>query len=192
MQKALKAPINNNNTKKEQQSSVSVNEKIRAPQVQLITHEGENIGIVSRFDAMKRAEAAGLDLVVISDEGREGVPVVKIMDFGKVLYEKKKKQTESKKHQKTIQVKEIKLSPKIGEHDYQTKIKQALQFLEEGKRVKVTLFFKGREMITKEERGAEMFEKVNKSFEATYSKDDLVQEKDAKLGQLWSRIYYLK
>ncbi len=192
MQKTLKPPINNNNTKKEQQSSALVNEKIRAPQVQLITHEGENVGIVSRFDALKRADAAGLDLVMISEEGREGVPVVKIMDFGKVLYEKKKKQTESKKHQKTIQVKEIKLSPKIGEHDYQTKIKQALQFLQEGKRVKVTLFFKGREMMTKEERGAEMFDKVNKSFEASYSKDDLAQEKDAKLGQLWSRIYYLK
>ncbi len=188
----MKAPIKETITKKEQQSSALINEKIRAPQVQLITHEGENVGIVSRFDAIKRAEAAGLDLVMISEEGREGVPVVKIMDFGKVLYEKKKKQTESKKHQKTIQVKEIKLSPKIGEHDYQTKIKQALQFLDEGKRVKVTLFFKGREIVTKEERGTEMFDRVNKSFEATYSKDELIQEKDAKLGQLWSRIYYLK
>ena len=71
------------------------------------------------------AEEAGLDLVIIAETGKDGVPVVKIMDFGKALYEKKKKQTEAKKHQKVIQVKEVKMSPKIGEHDYQTKIKQA-------------------------------------------------------------------
>lgn len=186
MQKTLKA------TPKKEQLLPLINDKIRAPFVQMITHEGENIGVVSRADALRRAEMAGLDLVLISEEGKEGTPVVKIMDFGKVLYEKKKKQTESKKHQKVIQVKEIKMSPKIGEHDYQTKIKQALQFLEEGKRVKLTLFFKGREMVTKEERGVEMFDRINKSFEAAGVLDDLVQEKDAKLGQLWSRIYYLK
>lgn len=182
----MKPPI-----KKEQQLPL-INEKIRVPQVQLITHEGENLGVISRYDALKRAEAAGLDLVLISDEGREGVPVAKIMDFGKAAYEKKKKQGESKKHQKVIQIKEVKFSPKIGEHDYQTKIKQALQFLEEGKRVKVTLFFKGREMVTKEERGNEMFARVLASFEAAGLTDDLIQEKDMKLGQLWSRIFYLK
>lgn len=178
--------------KKEQQQLPLINEKIRAPYVQVITHEGENLGVIPRGEAIRRAEAAGLDLVLISEEGREGAPVVKIMDFGKVLYEKKKKQAESKKHQKVIQVKEIKMSPKIGEHDYQTKIKQALQFLQEGKRVKITIFFKGREMVTKEERGNEMFDKINNSFEAAGILENLVQEKDAKLGQLWSRIYYLK
>lgn len=178
--------------KKEQQQLPLMNEKIRDPFVQLITHEGENIGVISRAEALRKADLAGLDLVLISEGGREGVPVVKIMDFGKVLYEKKKKQAESKKHQKVIQVKEIKMSPKIGEHDYQTKIKQALQFIQEGKRVKVTLFFKGREMVTKEERGIEMFEKIDKSFEAAGILQDLIQEKDAKMGQLWSRIYYLK
>lgn len=179
--------------KKEQAPTTLINDKIRAPQVQLITHEGENIGTVSRFDALKRAEHAGLDLVMISETGKDGIPVVKIMDFGKVAYEKKKKQTESKKHQKVILVKEIKMSPKIGEHDYLTKIKQALQFLNEGKRVKLTVFFKGREMVTKEERGNEIFAKIDKSFEASgLSSDDLLAEKDAKLGQLWSRVYYLK
>ncbi len=184
----MKTPPN----KKEQQNIPLINDKIRAPQLQLIGAQGENVGVVSRYDALKRAEAAGLDLVLISDEGREGVPVVKIMDFGKVIYEKKKKQTESKKHQKVIQVKEVKMSPKIGEHDYQTKIKQALQFLEEGKRVKVTLFFKGRENVTREERGAELFDRVVRSFEAAGLSDDLAQEKDSKLGQLWSRIFFLK
>ena len=183
----MKAP-----TKKEQQLLPAVNDKIRAPYVQVITNEGENLGVIARAEAIRRAELAGLDLVLISDEGKEGTPVAKIMDFGKVLYEKKKKQTESKKHQKVIQVKEIKMSPKIGEHDYQTKIKQSLQFLQEGKRVKLTLFFKGREMVTKEERGNEMFNRVNQSFEAAGVLNDIVQEKDSKLGQLWSRIYYLK
>ena len=166
MQKTLKPPINNNNTKKEQQSSALINEKIRAAQVQLITHEGENVGIVSRFDALKRADAAGLDLVMISaGRATKAFLLLKLWILARFCTRKRRKQTESKKHQKIIQVKEIKLSPKIGEHDYQTKIKQALQFLQEGKRVKVTLFFKGREITTKEERGAELFDKMNKSFE---------------------------
>ena len=85
---------------------------------------------------------------MIVESGKEGVPVVKIMDFGKALYEKKKKQHEAKKHQKLIQVKEVKISPKIGEHDFQTKMRQAMDFLNEGKRLKITLFFKGRENAT--------------------------------------------
>lgn len=158
----------------------------------MITHEGENIGIVSKSKALRMAQDVSLDLVLISDEGKEGTPVAKIMDFGKILYEKKKKQTESKKHQKVIQIKEIKIRPLIGEHDYQTKMKQAVEFLQEGKRVKVTLFFKGRENITKEKRGAEIFEKVAKTFEDEGLLSNLVQEQDAKAGQYWTRIYYLK
>ena len=180
------------NNKEQQQASAIVNEKIRAPQVQLITHDGDNIGVISRNQALTMAREAGLDLVLISQQGKEGVPVVKIMDFGKSLYEKKKKQVEAKKHQKVIQVKEIKLRPKIGEHDYLTKIKQAIDFLNEGKRVKITLFFRGRENITKEERGSVLFEKVDQSFEDAGFGTNLVQEKDAKMGQLWSRVYYLK
>jgi len=114
------------------------------------------------------------------------------MDFGKLLYEKKKKKSESKKHQKVIQIKEIKISPKIGEHDFQTKMKQALQFLEEGKRVKVTLFFRGRENVIRDERGAEIFDKIDQTFEAQGFSDKIAYEKDAKLGKLWSRIFYLK
>ena len=114
------------------------------------------------------------------------------MDFGKVLYEKKKKTIEAKKHQKVIQVKEIKMSPKIGEHDYQTKIKQAVQFLTSGKRVKITLSFRGREMTTKETRGSELFAKIERSFEEYDWANNLVQEQDSKMGKMWSRIYYLK
>jgi len=124
----------------------NINEHIRTPQLQVITHEGENVGVIARNQALRMADDAGLDLVVINDAGPEGVPIAKIMDHGKVLYEKKKKQSEGKK-QHTIQVKEIKLRPKIGEHDFQTKIKQAVSFLKSGKRVKVSLFFRGRENI---------------------------------------------
>lgn len=168
-----------------------MNEKIRADKVQLITQDGENVGVVPKSQALRMAEEVELDLVVISD-GKDGVPIVKIMDFGKALYKKKKKSTETKKHQKVIQVKEIKLSPKIGEHDYQTKMKQATQFLQEGKRVKITLFFKGRENVTRDERGRELFNKINKTFEELGLLQNLAQEIDSVAGQFWSRIYYLK
>ena len=108
------------------------------------------------------------------------------------VHEKKKKTLEAKKHQKVIQIKEIKMSPKIGEHDYQTKIKQAVQFLTSGKRVKVTLSFRGREIATKDARGAELFTKIEKSFEEYDLAHNLMQEQDSKLGKMWSRIYYLK
>ena len=140
--------------KERRESAPLINQQIRAESVQLITQEGENIGTITRSQALRQAEEAGLDLVLIAQTGKEGIPVVKIMDFGKVLYEKKKKTIEAKKHQTVIQVKEIKMSPKIGEHDYQTKIKQAVQFLTSGKRVKITLSFRGREMTTKDVRGA--------------------------------------
>jgi len=178
--------------KEKRETSQPINHQIRAEKVQLIVEDGTNIGVVSRSQALRQAEEAGLDLVLISPSGKDGVPVVKIMDYGKVLYEKKKKLTEAKKHQKVIQIKEIKMSPKIGEHDYQTKINQAIQFLEDGKRVKITLSFRGREMATKEERGSALFGKVNKSFEEHDLMKNLIQEQDAKLGKLWSRVYYLK
>lgn len=178
--------------KKESTTTQLVNQQIRAENVQLITQDGENIGVVSRNYALRQAEEAGLDLVMIAQSGKEGVPVVKIMDFGKELYEKKKKVLEAKKHQKVIQIKEIKMSPKIGEHDYQIKIKQAAQFLTSGKRVKITLSFRGREMTSKEARGTELFDKIQKSFEGYDWANNLVQEQDSNLGKMWSRIYYLK
>jgi translation initiation factor IF-3 len=170
-----------------------INEKIRADQLQLIGSQGENVGVVSRREALQRAQDESLDLVLIAESGQEGVPVVKIMDFGKVLYDKKKKKAEAKKHQKVIQVKEVKIRPTIGIHDYQTKLKQAIQFLESGKRVKFTLFFKGREQANKDERGSEIFDKIENTLkEYGYTSDNMVQEKDMQAGRLWSRIYYLK
>lgn len=181
-----------NALKDKKNMSPLVNEQIRASNVQLITHEGENIGVVPREQALRMADEVELDLVMIAKQGGEDVPVVKIMDFGKALYEKKKKQTEAKKHQKVIQIKEIKMRPKIGEHDYQTKMRQAIQFLKEGKRLKITLFFRGRENIAKEERGTELFKRINETFKDQNLLSTLVQERDSKMGQFWSRVYYLK
>lgn len=176
---------------KNETNSPLINEKIRFDKLQLITHEGNNMGVVSRDQAIKMAYAAGLDLVLIAENGGLGVPVAKIQDFGKVLYEKKKQQTEAKKNQKVIQIKELKMRPKISEHDYQTKINQAIEFLKDGKHLKVTLMFRGREAASLDGKGSEMFDKMTQSFiEAGLSK--IAQEKDSKTSQFWSRIYYLK
>jgi translation initiation factor IF-3 len=182
---------NTNNKPQNDQNNTPVNEQIRFPRVQLITHDGRNEGVISRSDALRMAHEAGLDLVLIADQGAEGFPVVKIMDFGKALYAKKKKQAEAKKHQKVIQVKEIKIRPKIGGHDFQTKIQQAIQFLKEGKRLKITLMFKGREITLQANKGQEIFDKIDKNFQDA-GLANVQQEKDSRLGQLWSRIYYLK
>ncbi len=168
-----------------------VNEKIRVDRLQLITHDGQNIGVVSRNEALQRAREADLDLVLISEQGGEGFPVAKILDFGKILYSKKKKATEAKKKQKVIKIKEIKIRPKIGEHDLQIKLKQCIQFLAEGKRVKFTLNFKGREAATKNEVGPALFNKVDSAFKDAALKN-LENEPDSKMGSTWSRIYYLK
>jgi len=184
---------NSKNTKEiRREPAPLINDRIRAPRVQLITSDGENIGIIDRDRALVMAREAELDLVLLAEQGSEGVPVTKIMDYGKMIYEKKKKQNEAKKHQKVIQVKEVKFRPKIGEHDYQTKMNQAVQFLKEGKRVKVTLAFRGRENITKDERGAELFKRIDETFTLHGLHDSLVTEQDSRLGQFWSRVYYLK
>jgi translation initiation factor IF-3 len=177
---------------KDKKSSLPlINEDIRAPRLQVITKDGENVGEISLSEALAIAESDNLDLVLLTEKGPEGVPIAKIMNFGKVLYERKKKQSEAKKHQKTIQIKEIKIRPKIGEHDYQTKINQAIQFLSSGKRVKVSLFFRGRENVSRQERGREIFDKVDKTFEESGLKN-LVKERESNMGQSWFRIYYVK
>lgn len=179
------------NTKKAAPVAV-INEKIRFPRVQLITGEGENVGVVSREEMLHAAARAGLDAVIIAENGSEGVPVVKIMDYGKAQYAKKKKQVEAKKRQKVIQIKEVKMKPKIAEHDYQTKINQAIDFLNDGKRVKITLEFRGRELATRDERGREMFDKINKTLTDQGLLEQTAQEQEAAMGKVWSRVYYLK
>lgn len=159
--------------------------------MQVINDAGDNLGIVSRQEALRMAAEAELDLVLLAPMGKDGVPVTKIMDFGKVIYAKKKKMSESKKHQKTIQIKEVKIRPGIGEHDFLTKMKQAVQFLNDGKRLKVTLSFRGREIATRDERGSFLFEKILQ-YMTEQGLTNIIQEKDSKAGGIWSRIYFLK
>ncbi len=168
-----------------------INERIRFDKLQTINHEGQNLGVISRNEGLKIAHEVGLDLVLITEKGSEGFPVAKIMDFGKVIYAKKKKATEAKKKQKVIKVKETKIRPKISDHDLQIKIKQAIQFLQEGKRVKVNLVFKGREVANRNEMGTKLFEKIDDFFSKAELKN-LSSEPDVKMGPSWSRMYFLK
>jgi len=166
-----------------------VNERIPYEHVQLISHSGENKGVVARQEALEAADQAGLDLVIVGEKGQEGYPIAKILDFGKMVYAKKKQQ----KKQHTIQVKEIKLRPKIAEHDYQTKLNQAVRFLKKGHRLKVTIMFRGREMAMKETLGNEMFQRVEEILtNFDYNGKELVREKEMKSGQFFSRTYTLQ
>ncbi len=125
-------------------SELFINEQIRDKEVRVIGVDGEQLGIMSPRDAMKLAEEAGLDLVKIAPTAKP--PVCKIVDYGKYRYEMARKEKEAKKKQKTVEIKEIRLSPNIDTNDLNTKINAARKFLEKGNKVKVTLRFRGREM----------------------------------------------
>ena len=121
-----------------------INEQIRDKEVRLIGADGEQLGIVSAKEALKIAEEAGLDLVKIAPTAKP--PVCKVIDYGKYRYELACKEKEAKKKQKTVELKEIRLSPNIDTNDLNTKINAAKKFIEKGNKVKVTLRFRGREM----------------------------------------------
>jgi translation initiation factor IF-3 len=122
---------------------VRINEKINAPQVRLIGPNGEQLGIVSLKTALEIADQYELDLVEVAEQANP--PVCRIMDFSKFKYDQEKKERQAKKHQHKIHLKEIRLSPNIDEHDYQIKLKKLISFLQEKDKVRVNLFFKGRE-----------------------------------------------
>ncbi|MGB3556750.1 MAG: translation initiation factor IF-3 [Jannaschia sp.] len=124
--------------------------------------EGENAGVVSPARALQMAEDAGLDLVEISPNANP--PVCKIMDFGKFKYETQKKESEARKKQKIIEVKEVKFRPNTDVHDYDVKMRNVFRFLESGDKVKVTLRFRGREMAH-QNLGRELLERVAKDTE---------------------------
>jgi translation initiation factor IF-3 len=125
-------------------SGPRINDAIRAREVRLIDENGQNVGVVSKLDALARAEEAGLDLVEVSPDAEP--PVCKILDYGKYKYQEQKKAAEARKHQKTVEIKEIKMRPGIDDHDYDVKMRAIKRFFEEGDKVKVTLRFRGREM----------------------------------------------
>ncbi|MDO4431998.1 MAG: translation initiation factor IF-3 [Aerococcaceae bacterium] len=132
-----------------------INEDIRAKELRVIGDNGEQLGVKSLNDALTIAESFGLDLVLVSPQAKP--PVAKIMDYGKYRYEMQKKEKEQRKNQKIVTVKEVRLSPGIEDHDYQTKLRHAIKFLESGDKVKATIRFRGR-AITHKELGQDVLE----------------------------------
>ena len=130
--------------KRSVKSFIRTNEKIRAREVRVIDDNGEQLGIMAPFDALKIARERSLDLVEISPNAVP--PVCRIQDYGKYLYEKDKSERAARKKQKVIVIKEVKFSVTVDEHDYQTKKNQAVRFLTEGDKVKASLRFRGRQM----------------------------------------------
>lgn len=137
------------------------NFQIQAPQVRLIDSDGKQLGVVDRKQALQKARERELDLVEIVPNASP--PVCRIMDLNKFLYQQKKKEKEIKKKQKITQTKEIRFTPETSEHDYRFKKQHVENFLKEGHRVKVTIFYKGREIIHKE-RGYQLLERITKEL----------------------------
>lgn len=136
---------------------ININRNIRAKEVRVIDPDGNQIGVIPTYKAIAVANDFGLDLVEISPNASP--PVCKIMDYGRFKYERTKKKQEAKKKQTTFQLKEIKVRPKTGEHDLNTKINHIKKFLDKKDKVKVTVIFRGRE-ITLTNLGNELLEKI--------------------------------
>ncbi|MDR3116173.1 MAG: translation initiation factor IF-3 [Treponema sp.] len=145
-----------------------INEQIRVREVRLIRDEGEQQGIIPTLEALAIARLQGLDLVEVAPQAVP--PVVKIMDYGKFKFENEKKIRDSKKKQKLLKLKEIRMQPKIDEHDIEFKSKHVREFLAEGNKVKVTIRFRGRE-LAHTELGLEVLKDVLKRIEGEYVMD---------------------
>jgi translation initiation factor IF-3 len=143
---------------------VRINQTITAKQVRLIDENNEQQGVVDLEDARNRAQSIGLDLVEIASTADP--PVCRIMDYGHFKYQQSKKQHQAKKHQKIIHLKEIKMRPRTEEHDFQFKLKHALEFIAEGDKVKVSVMFRGRE-LSHQELGMRLLQKFAESAEET-------------------------
>ena len=138
-----------------------VNEGIRARELRLISDNGDQLGVKTKQEALKMAEDANLDLVLVAPKAKP--PVAKIMDYGKYRFELQKKQREARKKQKVVNIKEVRLSPTIDTNDFNTKMKNARKFLSKGDKVKVSIRFKGR-AITHKDIGRDV---LNRFAEAT-------------------------
>lgn len=157
------AYVNNNNNKGQR-----VNEMIRVREVRLIDDEGTQLGIVPTPEALRMAKDKGLDLVEVSPNANP--PVCKILDYGKYRFEQEKKLRDSKKNQKVLKLKEIRMQPKIGSGDLDTKAKHIQEFLNEGDKVKVTIRFRGRE-LAHTDLGFDVLNEVLKRLTSAYNVD---------------------
>src|SRR5699024_582559 len=136
---------------------MNVNEGIRAREVRLIDSNGDQLGVKSRQEALEIAATRNLDLVLVAPNAKP--PVCRIMDYGKYRFEQQKKEKEARKKQKVINVKEVRLSPGIEDHDFNTKLRNARKFLEKGDKVKVSIRFRGR-AITHKDLGRDVLERM--------------------------------
>ncbi len=150
------------NAAPEKQTGPRINTDIRAAKVLLIDENGEKQGIMPIAAALDAAREASMDLVEVSPN--QEVPVVKVLDYGKLRFEARKKKAAAKKKQKSSELKEIKMRPNIDTHDYDVKAKAMTRFFESGDKVKVTLRFKGREMAH-QHLGMELLERVKTDFD---------------------------
>lgn len=141
-----------------------INEEIRAREIRVVGPDNEQIGIMSAREALALAEEKQLDLVEIAPNGKP--PVCRIMNFGKYRYEQQKREKEAKKKQKIVTLKEVKLRPHIEDHDFYVKMKNAIKFLGEGNKVKVTIMFRGRE-LSHPELGLNVLTRFAKELEAS-------------------------
>lgn len=145
---------------------IRINEQIRAKEVRLVDADGKQLGVMPLNEALKIADEKDLDLVEVAPNVTP--PVCKILDFGKYRYQLSKRQTQ----RKTIEVKEIKLRQQINEHDLELKVKNIRRFLDEGNKAKVTMFFRGREII-RPELGMKVFEKIQKLLTGRFTIEQL-------------------
>ena len=150
-----------------------INEEIRAREIRVIADDGEQLGIMSSREALQLAQERHLDLVEIAPTAKP--PVCRIMDYGKYRYEQQKRDKEARKKQKTFDIKEVKLRPGIEDHDFGVKFKNAVRFLEDGDKVKITIMFRGRE-LSHPELGEALLNKM-----AEQLKDICIIEREPKL-----------
>lgn len=176
--------------------NVNLNEGILYDFLQVISHDGNNLGKMSKLEALQLAQINNLDLVIVSESSKEGsLPVAKIMNYSKKLYEEKKKSSLAKKKNVETKVKEIRLSIKISNYDLGYKMDQGIKFLISGFRVKVSLLLKGRERALKDTLGIALMDKVTAMLGGVREKvgsRELAfdQEGDGSFGL--SRVFYLK
>ena len=140
-----------------ERDTTRINERIRVPKVRLIGAEGEQLGIVEIAEAMRRAQEADLDLVEVAPGSKP--PVTRLLDYSKYKYEQEQKQKAARKHQQQVNVREIKLRPKIADHDYETKKGHVERFLRHRNKVKITIMFRGREQAHPE-RGRDLLKRL--------------------------------
>ncbi|MFA5090266.1 MAG: translation initiation factor IF-3 [Candidatus Omnitrophota bacterium] len=158
-----------------------MNDKIRVPQVRLVGPDGGQLGVVPIQKALEIAGQHDLDLVEVAAQANP--PVCRIIDYSKFKYDQEKKEREAKKHQKQVKTKEIRLKPNIDEHDYQVKVKHAIVFLQKKDKVKVSLFFKGRQM-----EHVDLGRKILDNFITDLQNDGQVEKEPSLEGRIMSLV----